>query len=349
MMSNFLRRLTLAAVLVGGVGLTLAQTATALPRPGAPRSRPEAARGFNLFAGSVGLALNVNRVYCGLVNNGRQCNDFTNSSVLGGAYWPNGSPDQYVFNGGLQIAGIIPGTKASFPWAGDTVGAFFFDGTGFYQVGAPITNIFDSRNADDLANWPSAAYVKDTTLFDASLIGRISASEQDTWVRYWDGNTSFVLGRPHPMGLLVDQRTLAWNFPSGNQDIIYFITRFINITATDPARYAGLSHYGYTASDISDIVAVAQQYKAGMLSKFGVTMPDSGYWFTRVYAGPAQDPDVISGGGSNYSTANLSFKMDFAYQSNFLAPTWQYPASIFSAPFAVAPGFEGEKFLRGPA
>ena len=349
MISKFLQRLTLAAVLVGGVSLVLAQPAHALPRPGAPRSRPEPASGFSLFAGAVGLAANANRVSCGLSNRGWQCTDYTNSSVLGGAYWPKGSPDQYVFNGGLQIAGIIPGSKASFAWAGDTVGAFFFDATGFYAVGSGLTNIYSSTNTDDLANWPSAAYAKDPTLYDPSLLGRASVSEQDTWVRYWDGNTNYVLGRPHPMGLLVDQRTLAWNFPSGNQDILYFVDRFINITATDPTKYAALTQYGYSASDITDIVTVAQQYKAGMLAKFGVTVPDSGYWFTNVYAGPEQDPDVISGGGSNYSTAVLPFSMDFAYQSNFLSPTWQYPPSIFGAPFATSPGFEGLKFLRGPA
>jgi hypothetical protein len=346
--SKFIQRLTLAAVLAGGLGLGLAQTATADIRPGAPRTRPAAVRGFNLFAGSVGLPLNANRVYCGLVNRGQQCTDYTNSSVLGGSYWPKGSPDQYMFNGGLQIAGIIP-SNAGFSWAGDTVGAFFFDGTGYYAVGSGITNIFDSRNADDIANWPAAAYVNDPTLYNASLLGRKSISEQDTWNRYWDGNTNYVLGRPHPMGLLVDQRTLAWNFPTGNQDIIYFITRYINITSTRDADYAGLSAYGYSATDIADIVQIARDYKAAILGKFGVTLPDSGYSFTRVYAGPASDPDVGSGGGGNYSTANLPFKMDFAYIAAFLAPTWQYPPDIFSPPFAVAPGFVGTKFLKGAA
>lgn len=347
--SKFIQRLTLAAVLAGGLGLGLAQTATADIRPGAPRTRPAAVRGFNLFAGSVGLPLNANRVYCGLVNRGQQCTDYTNSSVLGGSYWPKGSPDQYMFNGGLQIAGIIPGNKADFAWAGDTVGAFFFDGTGYYAVGSGITNIFDSRNADDIANWPSAAFVNDPTLYNASLLGRKSISEQDTWNRYWDGNTNYVLGRPHPMGLLVDQRTLAWNFPTGNQDIIYFITRYINITSTRRADYDGLIAYGYSTTDIDDIVQIARDYKAAIQGKFGVTLPDSGYWFTRVYAGPASDPDVGSGGGGNYSTVNLPFKMDFAYIAAFLAPTWQYPPDIFTAPFAVAPGFVGTKFLKGAA
>jgi hypothetical protein len=349
MASKFLQRLNLAAVLVAGLGLVLAQTATALPRPGAPRTRPEAARGFNLFAGLTQLPLNANRVLCGVNNRGYQCHDYTDSPVLGGAYWPKGSPDQYVFNGGLQLAAIIPGNRATFPWAGDTVGAFFFDGTGFYAVGSGITNVYDSRNADDLTNWPDAAKVKDPTLYDASVLGARYLSEQDTWLRFWDGNTAYVLGRQHPMGILVDQRTLAWNTPAGNEDIIYFINRFINITATDRTRYLGLSAYGYTSQDIDDILAVAQQFKAGMASKFNVAIPDTGFWFTRMYAGPTQDPDVLSGGSSNYSTAILPFALEYAYQSNFVSPTWQYPPDIFHAPFAVAPGFEGLKFLKGAA
>ena len=33
------------------------------------------------------------------------------------------------------------------------------------------------------------------------------------------------------MGIAVDQRALAWNFPSGNEDIVYFIFTLYNVTA----------------------------------------------------------------------------------------------------------------------
>ncbi len=350
MASKFLQRLTLAAVLAGGMGLWLAPAATAAPLPGVRRTvRPTAAHGFNLFAGQVQLKSNVNRVECGLNVLGEQCVDATNSPTLGGGFWPKGSPDQYNFNGGLQVAAIIPGNRANFPWSGDTVGAYFFDGRGDQTVGQGVTNIYSSNIQDDLNNWPSAAYVKDPTLFDPALLGLKAMSQQDTWVRYWDGNVNLLTGRDHPMGLLVDQRTMAWNFPTGNQDIIYFVIRFINITATDPARYAGLAQFGYTAADIADVVQVAQNFHNAVLSKFGVTIPDTGFQLTRLYAGPEEDPDVVAGGTGNYSTGNLPFNMDFAYHGVFYAPTWQYPSDIFFGPFAArVPGFQGNKFLKGP-
>ncbi len=114
------------------------------------------------------------------------------------------------------------------------------------RQGDAITNIYSSLNASDIAGWPSAAFVKDPSLYNAALLGRQSISQQDTWVRYWDGNTTITSGRKHAMGVLVEQRGLLWNFPSGNQDIMYFLFRFINITATDAARYAGLSEAGYS-------------------------------------------------------------------------------------------------------
>ena len=351
MASRILQRLTLAAVLASGMGLVLAQAATAAPMPGVRRTnRPTAARGFNLFAGAVQLTINANRVQCGMNNIGEQCVDATNSPTLGGGFWPKGSPDQYNFNGGLQLAAVIPGDRTFFPWSGDTVGAYFFDGRGDQTVGSGVTNMYTSTSKDDLDNWPSAAYVRDTTLYDQALIGLKAMSQQDTWVRYWDGNVNLLTGRDHPMGILVDQRTMAWNFPTGNQDIVYFVTRFINISATDPSRYAGLAAYGYSAQDIADIVQIAQNYHDAVRAKFGVVIPDTGYQLTRFYGGPQEDPDVVAGGSGNYSTANLPFNMDFAYHGVFYAPTQQYPPDIFYGPFAAkVPGFQANKFLKGPA
>ena len=123
----------------------------------------------------------------------------------GGGFWPKGTPNQYIFNGGLQVAGIIPGTRATNPWAGDTVGVFFEDATGLYPQSEGLTPTFNSHSSDDLANWPSAAYANDPTLFHPSLLGRKAVSQQDTWARYWDGNPQLSGGRKHSMGLLVDR------------------------------------------------------------------------------------------------------------------------------------------------
>jgi hypothetical protein len=149
------------------------------------------------------------------------------------------------------------------------------------------------------------------------------------------------------MGLLVEQRGLMWNFPSGNQDIVYFLYRFVNITATDPAKYAGLANFGYSATDIADIVAIATEFQQRSEAAYNVQIPDSGYQFSNIFASFAQDPDVGSA-GSNYSNANLVFNLAMAYKSDFKEPTWSYPPDINGAPFAPAPGFEAVKYLKSP-
>src|SRR5690606_16272608 len=122
---------------------------------------------FNLAAGPT-TVLQVNQYQCGLVNRGATCTDVFDSPTGGGGFWPTGSPNQYMFNSGLQIAGIIPMSAdctsenkmnrtepECFVWAGDTAGSFFFDASGVRQHGTALTNIYDSLNPDDLANWPS--------------------------------------------------------------------------------------------------------------------------------------------------------------------------------------------------
>src|SRR5437868_3644458 len=255
MASRVLQSFARTAVLIGAVSLGLASTSEA-SRPVRRTNRPTAARGFNLFAGAVNVVMNVNRVQCNVNNIGESCVDPTNSPSIGGGFWPKGSPDQYIFNSGLQVAALIPGTKtAAFPWPGDTVGAFFFDPRGDQAHGEGRTNVMNALNSADLAAWPTAANINDTSLFNSALIGRQTVSQQDTWVRFWDGNTNLSNGRQHPMGILVEQRGLAWNFPSGNQDIVYFLYRFINITSTDRAKYANLANFGYSPSDLSEIVS----------------------------------------------------------------------------------------------
>ena len=108
--------------------------------------------------------------------------------------------------------------------------------------------------------------IRDTKLFDPVLIGRKSASQGDSWVREWEGDPSFLSGRTHPMGIALDQRSLAWNFPNGNEDIIYFIFTFYNVTAKassgkynnptiDPALQAEIGdHRGEVGADRGRVV-----------------------------------------------------------------------------------------------
>ncbi|PYO40174.1 MAG: hypothetical protein DMD29_06690, partial [Gemmatimonadetes bacterium] len=114
----------------------------------------------------------VNRIFCGINNIGEICVDPNNSPVVGGGFWPKGTPDQYIFNTGLQLAGVIrfPGGKPAFAWAGDTTGAFFMDPRGDQAQGDPITLVYNALDAGDAASWPNGAVVRDTAIYDTSLV-----------------------------------------------------------------------------------------------------------------------------------------------------------------------------------
>lgn len=292
---------------------------------------------FRLFAAPT-IVLQVNQFQCGLRSQGDTCSNVFNSPTGGGGFWPTGSPNQYMFNSGLQIAGIIPDTAgAGFTWAGDTVGAFFFDASGTQSHGAPITDIFSSLNANDVASWPTAgsvanfpdatALVSDPDLFNPVLLGSVNASQQDSWVLYWDGDPNFLANRSHPMGILVEQRTLAWNFPSGNEATLYFIYKFTNIT-NNP---------------------FFQQINEAKFFGGDNELPDAGWTIGDIFVASSADPDVTLDFESNYSSAILPFNMGIAYNGDFLAPEFDYPPSLFFPPFFDnAPGIVGVKYLQGP-
>ena len=96
---------------------------------------------FNLSSAPT-MVLQVNKFQCGLINDGSTCTDVFNSPTGGGGFWPTGTPNQYMFNSGLQVVGMIP-LDAGFEWAGDTVGAFFMDASGVRQHGTPVTEIYN--------------------------------------------------------------------------------------------------------------------------------------------------------------------------------------------------------------
>jgi hypothetical protein len=344
MQARMLRRLAVTAVLVGAAAATVSSRAEA--RPVRPAPRPTRG-GFNLFAGATNVLVNVNRVQCNITNFGQLCVDPNGSPVIGGGYWPKGSPDQYIFGSGLQIGAVVQ-SATPFAWTGDTVGVYFEDAYGDQRQGDPITDIYSSLNSSDVAAWPTEAYIQDTSLYNAALIGRATISQQDTWVRYWDGNTALTTGREHTMGVLVEQRGLAWNFPSGNQDIIYFLFRFINITAASTSgAYDALAGAGYTSSQIADIGAIADDFRSRAQATYNVQIPADGYTFHNMYASFVEDADEGQA-GFNYSTAILPFAQVNVVKSDFSESQWLYPPSIFGAPFATAPGFEGTKYLKSP-
>jgi len=351
MQPRVLHRLALSAVLVLGAGVSAVSTAAARPvLP--PRPTARAHGGFNLFAGSRIVRLNANRVDCNAVHNiGNICYDPSGSGTVEGGYWPNGTPNAYVFNGGLQVGGTVSYGAGTGPWAGDTVGAYFMDARGDQKMGDPVTNVFSSLNASDVANWPGAAYISDTSLYNKALLGRLSISQLDTWVRYWDGNALLAgAARKHSMGVLVEQRGLLWNFPAGNQDILYFLIRFINITSTNRADYDNLTdpgNGGYSSAQVDSIVAIAQDWHNRVQAAYGVTIPASGYTFKNMFADFFQDAD--EGNASfNYSEAILPFSLVSVMKSNYNEPAFSYPPGAHGEPFFPAPGFEAVKYLKSP-
>ncbi len=339
-MHSFCRKSNLLRVVLMAFGLVAALPASSMakPKPGKP------SQGFRLFAKATG-AMTVNRIYCGISTTGEICVDSLNSSTIGGGFWPKGTADQYVFNSGMQIAGII-GPDANPEWAGDTTAAQLFNPRGD-NVGEGVSLLYNASDPDDLADWPEAAKVPlgdaSENLFDPLLRGRVSASQGDVWMLSWEGNPSFTAGREHPLGLMVEQRGMGWNYPSGNEDMLYFIYTFYNVTARDPAAYAAIRP-GMRE------MAEAQGVKFQDLNenKYGIDIPDGGYTLTDLFAAFGADMDVAEA-GANYASVNLPFALGYTYESTFSgADGWTFDPGIFGAPFFPGSGFVGVKYLKSP-
>lgn len=337
--------------LIGALSLALAvltfapTTASAGPEPGA--KRPTNGK-YRLFAGPNG-ASTVNRLYYGLSNRGEVGVDSTGSSTIGGGFWPKGTGNQYMFNSGLQVAGIIQGTKPNNPWAGDTTGAMFFDASGLRQHGTAITDIYNSTVPADVANWPQGAFVPQgdfsEEIFDPLLRGRVSASQGDNWFLVWEGDPAVNSARPHPLGIVAEYRVLGWNYPSGNEDILYLVLTFYNITTTNPAAYAS-----YRAGIRETLIEYSNRFHELNNALFNVTLPAEGYTIDPFYAAFSADPDVTSTASANFSSVNLPFAMGYAYHASFpRAAGWTFSPTIFGAPFFPAAGFVGMKYLKSPS
>jgi hypothetical protein len=352
-MHSFLRTRSLL-----GIGIVAAALAALVPATAAAEPRPGAKKpGFRLFARSLG-ALSVNRVVCGLTADGHVCVDSTNSGTIPGASWPKGTVDAYVFNSGLQIAGII-GADANPEWAGDTTGAFFFDPKGTTEHGEEVEPIYNTSNPADLAFMQDSSSScnevclaskvpsgdVNENLFFPLLRGRASASQGDVWWLSWDGNPSLVTRRPHPLGVLVEQRGMAWNYPSGNEDIVYFIYTFYNVTASDPAVYAAA---GVRPGMVDILARQGALFQSRNETVFGIQIPDGGYTIDDMFAAFAMDADVANY-RLNFSSVNIPYKLGYVYDASFQpAAGWTFDPAIFSPPFFPGSGFVGVKYLKSP-
>ncbi len=317
--------------------LFLAGTAPSLLYSQKPTTQ---SRGFQLFARSQ-YALSANRVQCGFTSDGILCSNAPFFTSISGAFWPKGTPNNYIFNSGLQVAGII-GPDGG-PWAGDTTGAFLYDPKGTTQHGLEAEPISASGDSADRADWPDVARVPAMPLYDPVLHGRVAAADEDMWWLSWEGDPAFVAGRPHPLGILADMRVLAWNQPGANEDILYVVTTLYNITSLDPASYA-------TAPPALQPFLLRQAQKFHQLSntKFNITLPVEGYTIAGLYAAISADADVASA-GTNYSSVHLPLAMGYAWDPSFSqSPRWSFDPLIFSPPFFPGSGLVGIKLLSQP-
>ncbi|HET7023951.1 MAG TPA: hypothetical protein VFI39_01945, partial [Gemmatimonadales bacterium] len=339
---------TLAALLALAVALPVGLSAR--PKPGVTP-----AGSFRLFGRSLGAAT-VNRIYCGLLSSGKVCADSTNSSTIPGGFWPKGTGNQYVFNSGMQFGGVIAdanlaggGDGGPFVWSSDTTGAFFFDARGDLSHGQEVQPIFNYQNASDQASWPDAAKVpandRGSSTYFSLLQGQDEASQGDIWFLTWDGDPAFSAGRKHPLGVLVETRMMGWNYPAGNNDILYLVYTFYNVSSTCPADYAGVR-----PSMQSILLQQAAVFQAKNNAAFGITLPACGYTISKFFANFAADMDVTPDAGNNYASVNIPYQLGYVYSSYFAqnSSATGYPPDIDGPPFMGGYGFVGVKYLASP-
>ncbi len=216
------------------------------------------------------------------------------------------------------------------------------------QNGEQVVPIYNAVDPADVASWPEYAKVPSgddavAAIYDPLLQGQVSASQGDVYFVSWDGNPSSLAGRPHPLGVMVETRGLAWNFPAGNQDIVYFIYTLYNITSTNRADYV---HIRPAMQDL--LLQKAAEYSAGVAGAFGVQIPASGYTIESAFMDFAADQDVADA-NTNYSNFNNLFNLAATYQERFAPlPGNVFDPAIHAPPFLPGTGFVGTKYLRSP-
>ncbi|HWB43271.1 MAG TPA: hypothetical protein VG500_18555, partial [Gemmatimonadales bacterium] len=342
MQQNLVGALRRSAVVVAvlALGALVSEAAAAKPKPG--RS------GFRLFASAANVFA-VNRVQCRIFSDGQVC--ATGSSTVGGGLWPRGTADQYIFGTGINLAGVIaPGDRSVNGFAGDTAGAFFNNTATSSNSGLEVRPIFDSNDPADAAVWPDEARVPEgdasENFFDPTLRGAVAASQGDLWLLSWEGDASMLTSRSHPMGVLMETRVMAWNFPTGNEDIMYVMSTFYNITSTNEADYANVR-----PSLRPILLEQAQIFQATNSARFGINLPAGGYTINDVFAAFTADMDVAQA-DANYAAVNVPFALGVTYENSFGDASslgWTFDPGIFGVPpFFPGIGFVGVKYLGSP-
>ncbi len=338
---NLLAGLGLAAVMIGSM------PGTALALPGNP-SAFGTKSSYKLFSRLISY-INVNRVYMGVNTLGEIAVDSAGRGTTQGGFWPRGTPDNYVFNSGMQVAGVVAGVKsATNPWGGDTTGGWFFDGAGGRVETEAVTPAYQAFNTADAANWPAQAFVPQgdavANIYAQPLQGLISASQGDVEFISWDGNPKLNTARLHPLGVMVDYRLLAWNYPAGAQDIVFVVSTIYNITS------ANCSDYAAQRPAMAQIAcAQGAKFQALNNAQFNIQLPVGGYTITNAFTAYAADNDVGTV-TANYNGVILPFAMGYTYDGPFTSNItgWKFDPSIFGTPFFAGSGFVGYKYLKGP-
>lgn len=304
---------------------------------------PVKARAFDVIGRlrQPGYAVSqANRVQCGVT-----ANDFGMSDPVAKCPWPAGTRNNYLYAAGLQIAGLIGPQAAG--WVGDTAGGYFYDPKGTTMHGDDQTGVWSSVVAGDRARWPESALVPSGaagSIYASDLQGRIAASDGDLWSLTRETNVNLANGRKHPLGVAVETRVVGWGYPRGNEDILYVNYTIHNITATNPAVYAG------ERSEIrGTLLDLARRFHQDVGAKYGIALPADGYTIERFFTAFTADADVGSA-GANYASVNLPLSLAFTYDHGFVPqPQFQYDVADHGAPFFASTGFLGAKVLAAPA
>ena len=294
---------------------------------------------FDLAANPI-VRSHVNEVDCGMVYDGPICYDH-----FAGLRWPGPDGHTHIWLSGAQITGMVPvrsdctiadrfsTTQADcFAWSGDTAGASFVS---LSQLGLHSRNVagfFDSHHEPWPETPPSAevpvarALIRDSSIFHPDLLGRRHASDQDTWVAYWDADPAHETGgRTHPLGVLIEQRSLAWRQPFGAEATIFFVFRITNITDNAVFQQQSEEHH-FGGED---------------------RLPDAGWRLDSLYFTYAADIDVGLSYALNHLTTVLPFDMMVGYHAEFDQPTLEFPLAQFHPPFLMrSPAIPGIMFLR---
>ena len=223
--------------------------------------------------------INVNNVLTLITNNGSIGNDPRTGNGFG--FFPGNSPNNYIFNIGLWVGGIVNGTKSTITFGTDFRSGDESEPGRAAALGGGAEEVLCSDNAADLARWyPEFA--------DAAGVP-IVFSQKDCVTIYNDAGQGFA-EVDEPIGLQVNQRTLAFTFGALSQ-VVFTIWDVVN--------------YGTNTVD-STYIAVAADMD------IGATFLDD-----RCSAVPAVPPGANNGGSDTVQTnLGICWDSDF-FESSF--------------------------------